>query len=155
MVDQRSPALVMHLLELGLARSHHVEIGKTSHMQWREPMLSALIETWYSCRPQAGSSEASAFIGAIHRMVTTLAQLEENITLSPSAGTLAIMLIQLMPGRIWRPGSAGAACLHALVQAVRNMPAALAAVRETLAQEDFITEGEWEQLLLATHDKSS
>lgn len=155
MVDQRSPALVMHLLELGLAKSHHVEIAKTSYMQWREPMLSALIETWHNCRPKAGSSEASAFIGAIHRMVTTLAQLEENLTLSPSAGTLAIMSIQLMPEKSWRPGSPGAACLHALVQAVRNMPPALAAVMETLIQNDFITQDGWDALLLSVRLTSS
>lgn len=155
MVDQRLPALVLQLLELGLAKSLYVENAKTSWMQWREPMLSALIETWYNCRPKAGSSEASAFIDAIHRMVTTLAQLKENLTLLPSAGTLAIMSIQLMPEKTWSAGSAGTACLHALVHAVVDMPKALADIRETLIEQHFITKGEWEQLLLAMQDKSS
>ena len=155
MVDQRSPALVLQLLEQGLVRSHHVENGKTSHMQWREPMLSALIETWYFCRPEAGSSEAFAVISAIHRMVTTLAQLEESLTLSPSAATLALMSIQLTPEKSWCPGSPGTACLHALVQAVRNMPAALAAVMETLIQNDFITQDGWDALLLSVRLTSS
>ena len=155
MVDQRSPVLVLQLLELGLAKSHHVETAKTSWMQWREPMLSALIETWYNCRPEAGSSEASAFVGAIHRIVTTLAQLKESPTLLPLAGTLAIMSIQLMPEKTWSPGSAGTTCLHALVHAVRDMPAALANIREILFEQRFITAGEWEQLLPAMQDKSS
>nr|WP_314623604.1 hypothetical protein [uncultured Noviherbaspirillum sp.] len=153
MVAQRSPALVLQLLGQGLAKSHHVENGKTSHMQWREPMLSALIQSWYNCRPKAGSSEAFDFISAIHRIVTTLAQLNENLTLSPLAGTLALMSTELTPEQTWRPGSPGTASLQSLVQAVRNVPAALAAVRETLFQQHFITESEWEQLLLATHDK--
>lgn len=155
MVDQRSPALVLQLLELGLAKSLYVENAKTSRMQWREPMLSALIETWYNCRPTAGSSEASAFIGAIHRMVTTLAQLRENLTLLPSASTLAIMAILLMPEKTWSPGSAGTACLHALVQAVRDMPAPLAAIGETLIQHDFITQDGWDALLLSVRFTSS
>lgn len=118
-------------------------------------MLSALIETWYNCRPEAGSSEASAFVGAIHRIVTTLAQLKESPTLLPLAGTLAIMSIQLMPEKTWSPGSAGTTCLHALVHAVRDMPAALANIREILFEQRFITAGEWEQLLPAMQDKSS
>ena len=118
-------------------------------------MLSALIETWYNCRPKAGSSEASAFIGAIHCLVTTLAQLKESLTLLPLAGTLALMSMELMPEKTWSAGSAGTACLHALVNAVLDMPKALAEIRETLIQYHFITQDEWEQLLLAMQDKSS
>ena len=154
MVDQRSPALVLQLLELGLAKSHHVDNAKTSRLQWREPMLSALIETWYDCKPKAGSSEASAFIGAFHRMVTALAQSKESLALSQAAATLAIMSIRLMPEKTWSPGSAGTACLHALVQAVRDMPAPLADIRETLLDGQFISSDEWEELLLEMQDQS-
>jgi hypothetical protein len=151
MVAQRSPALALQLIGHGLVKSHYV---KTFYMLWEDPLLTALIDAASACRLGPGSSEAVAFIGAAHRMVSTLAQLKESRALSVLVDDVALLL-RLMPEKTWSPGSAGTACLQALVQAVRDLPDRLADIRKTLLDRHFITPGEWDELLLAVQGTSS
>lgn len=144
MVAQRSPALALQLIEHGLVKSHYV---KTFYMLWEDPLLTALIDAASACKPDAGSSEAAAFIGAVHRMVSTLAHLKESRALAVVVDDVALLL-RLMPEKTWSPGSAGTACLQALVQAVRDFPDQLADIRKTMLDRRFITPSEWEKLLV-------
>lgn len=146
MVAQRSPALAVQLLEHGLVKSHYI---KTHCECWEDPLLSALIEATISCKPKPGSDKAIAFISALHRTVSTLAQLNESLALVILVDKLKYIM-KIMVEKTWTPGSAGTALLQTLVQAVRDMPEALANTKKTLLDRHFITEVEWEKVLVAT-----
>lgn len=151
MVTQRSPALALQLIENGLVKCHYV---KTFYMLWEDPLLTALVDAASACRLGAGSSEALAFIGAIHRIVLTLAQLKESRALSVLVDDVALLL-RLMPEKTWSPGGAGTACLQALVQAVQDLPDQLGDIRKSLLDRQFITPVEWDKLLLAVQGTSN
>lgn len=144
MVAQRSPALALYFLEHGLVKSHY---DKVFGLDGETPSLKALVGAMSDCKPQAGSSEASAFVGALHQMVTTLEQANENRALLFLVDHLKDV-IKIIPEKTWSPGSAGTDCLHALVRAVRGLPDALADLRKILIKKSFITAVEWEKLLL-------
>lgn len=122
MVSQRSPALATHLLEHGLLKSHHVSDSqefRPSDKGWEDPLLTALVTAARNCPVKAGSAEASAFLFAIHQVVSGLARMNESAALSVLVRGLTNVM-KLMSEVIWNPGSAESAWLHALVQAVRN-----------------------------------
>lgn len=150
MVAQRSPALAVQLLEHGLVKGHYI---KTHRECWEDPLLSALIEAAISCKPKPGSDKAIAFISALHRTVSMLAQLNESLALATLVDKLRHIL-KIMPEKTWTPASAGTSLLQALVQAVRDMPEALVNIKETLLRRHFITEVEWEKVLVATQGTS-
>lgn len=157
MLAQRSPALATHLLEHGLLKSHHVSDSlsfRSSNKGWEDPLLTALVRAARNCLVKAGSAEASAFLFVIHQVVSTLAHMNESAALSVLVRGLTGVM-KLMSEVTWTPGSAESAWLHALVQAVRDMPEALADIRGQLIERHFITPGEWEKLLLATQGTSS
>jgi hypothetical protein len=123
-------------------------------MRWENPLLSALIQATRDCSPKLKSREASAFIGAIHRMVSTLAHLKESLALSALGDDVA-RILKLMPEETWTPGSAGTECLQALVHALRDLPNPLANIQKTLLEKRFINQGQWEKLLLDVQGTSS
>ena len=146
MLFQRSPALAVHLLEHKLSKSHFVSSCGSSNERWEDPLLTALILTARNSTLEAGSSEATSFLCAIHQVISNLAQLKESAALSLLIDHLTDVM-KLMSEDTWIPGSAQSAWLYALVQAVRDMPVMLADIRNTLIERGFITQDMWDALL--------
>ena len=151
MVSQRSPALATHLLEHGPSKSHYVSDSqgfRSSDKGWEDPLLTALVVAVSYCPVKAGPAKASAFLFTIHQVVSGLARMNESAALSVLVRGLTGVM-KLMSEVTWTPGSAESAWLHALVQAVRDMPEALADIRSQLIERHFITQSAWNALLQA------
>jgi hypothetical protein len=148
MVARRSPSLAFHLLEHELSKSHCVSNYGPSKTRWEDPLLTALVLAARNCALEAGSQEASSFLCAIHQAISCLARMNESAALSVLVEHLDDVM-ELMAEDTWTPGSAESAWLCALVQAIRDMPEALATIRETLIERDFITADGWDALLLS------
>jgi hypothetical protein len=149
---RRSPEMVTDLAELGHSKSHYVAALDKNWVvcnRWENPLLRALLHTTNNSRFEPGSTEASAFLCAIHQMISTCARMKESAALLVLVDELAAAMA-LMPETTWSPGSAGTDCLQALVQAVRDLPDALAEIQRILLGREFITQDEWSGLLLAS-----
>ena len=148
MLYERSPSLAIHLLEHELSKSHCVSDYGRSEKRWEDPLLTALVWAARYRAFNAGSHEATSFFCAIHQAISNLERMNESAALSVLVERLDDVM-QLMSEDTWTPGSAASAWLYALVQAVRDMPEALARIRETLIERDFITQDGWDALLLS------
>jgi hypothetical protein len=151
MSARRSPEMATNLAELGYSKSHYVSAqGKNWVVcnRWENPLLRALLHTTNNRRFEPGSTEASAFLCAIHQIISTCARMKESAALMVLVDELAAVMA-LMPETTWRPGNAGTDCLQALVQAVRDLPDTLAEIQRILLEREFVSQDEWSGLLLA------
>lgn len=148
MIKQRSPELVLQFLEHGLSKSHFVNIQEP---QWQNPLLLALLRAALGCSNKSKMGKAvlpksSPFVRAIHRIVATPAQSKRGQALLLLVAELPAFM-ELVPEKTWKPKKPGTECLHALVHAVLELPDALAEVKKTLLDRQFLTPGGWDELL--------
>jgi hypothetical protein len=154
---RRSPEMVTDLAELGHSKSHYVSaLGKNWVVchRWENPLLRALLYATSKSRFEPGSTEASAFLCAIHQIISTCVQMKESPALAVLVDRL-VDVMALMPETTWNPGSAGTDCLQALVQAVRDLPDTLAEIQRILLEREFVSQDEWSGLLLASGPAST
>ena len=151
MVARHSPFLAKQVAGQKISKSLYASLSQSlghPEKRWEDPLLTALVLVARYCKCKAGSPEATSFLRAIHQVISRLARMNESAALLVLVKRLENVM-QLMSEVAWTPGSAQSAWLYALVQAVRDMPEALADIRNTLIEQGFITQGMWSVLLQA------
>jgi hypothetical protein len=149
MIARHSPSLAKQALGQKLSKSQYASVLQSlahPEKRWEDPLLTALVLAARYCKCKAGSPEATSFLGAIHQVISRLARMNESAALSVLVKRLENVM-QLMSEVTWTPGSTQSAWLYALVQAVCDMPEALADIRNTLIEQGFITQDTWNALL--------
>lgn len=149
MVVQQFPSLAKEIFGEKLSKRQSASLLRDVQQfeeRWEDPLLTALVLAARYNVFKAGSPEASSYFCVIHQVISNLARMNESAALSVLVGQLTHVM-KLMSEDIWAPESVASAWLYALVQAVRDMPKALADIRNTLIERGFITQSAWNMLL--------
>jgi len=150
MVAQKSPALATQLLEHGLVQSYHFSVSfskREASTRWACPLLRALVVAARNCDLKPGSSGASAFLSALHRVVGSLAEKKETEALTMLVDEVADMLALMSASDLVLRNDASA-WLLVLVKALVNEPHELGMIQDAVLQGEFISRDEWEDFLL-------